>query len=78
MLGVWVHADQSRMDSCDSAPMPRRRYNQAGLPLGESSVPAQTYGPEQAVPIPERAEQGVLPVIPLGPLFDVGKAVKGP
>jgi hypothetical protein len=78
MLGVWVHADQPRMDSCDSDPMPRRRYNQAGLPLGESSVPAQTYGPEQAVPIPERAEQGVLPVIPLGPLFDGAEKVKGP
>ena len=67
MLEMSVHADHPRMDSCDSDPMPRRRYNQAGLPLGESSVPAQAYGPEQAVPMPERAEQGVLPVIPLGP-----------
>jgi hypothetical protein len=66
------------MEPLDSDPTPRRRYNQASITLGESSVPAQAYGPEQAVPMTERAEQGVLAVIPLGPLFDGVEKVKCP
>lgn len=66
------------MEPLDPDPMPRRRYNQVGLALGDSSVPAEAYGPEQAVPIPERTDQGVLPVIPLGPLFDGAEKVTCP
>jgi hypothetical protein len=66
------------MEPRDPDPMPRRRYSQAGLPLGESSVPAQAIGAEQAVPIPERADQGVPPVIPLGPLFDGAEKMRRP
>lgn len=58
--------------------MVKHRYRQAGLPLGESTVPVETFGPEQPGPTLEAKEQGVLPVIPLGPLFDqMTKGKKG-
>lgn len=51
--------------------MPRRRYKQEPLPLGNEAPPAELFGPEQANPPGlQRTEQGLLGVVPLGPLFD--------
>jgi hypothetical protein len=51
--------------------MPRPRYRQDPLPLGDCGPPPTLYGPEQPLPAGlERIEQGQLGVVPLGPLFD--------
>ena len=50
--------------------MPRPRYRQAPLPLGECAPLPEIYGPEQPVPVGlEQVEQGQLAVVQLGPLF---------
>ena len=51
--------------------MPRPRYRQDPLPLGDCAPPPTLYGPEQPLPTGlERIEQGQLGVVPLGPLFE--------
>ena len=51
--------------------MPRPRYRQDPLPLGDCAPPPALYGPEQPLPPGlERVEQGQLAVVPLGPLFE--------
>ncbi len=51
--------------------MPRPRYRQDPLPLGDCAPPPSLYGPEQPLPAGlERIEQGQLGVVPLGPLFE--------
>ena len=51
--------------------MPRPRYRQDPLPLGDATPPPSLYGPEQPLPAGlERIEQGQLAVVPLGPLFE--------
>ena len=51
--------------------MPRPRYRQDPLPLGDYAPPQALYGPEQPLPVGlERMEQGQLGVVPLGPLFE--------
>jgi hypothetical protein len=51
--------------------MPRSRYRQNSLPLGDCAPPPELYGPEQPVPVGlEQVEQGQLAVVPLGPLFE--------
>jgi hypothetical protein len=51
--------------------MPRPRYRQDPLPLGDCAPPTALYGPEQPLPVGlERMEQGQLGVVPLGPLFE--------
>ena len=51
--------------------MPRPRYRQDPLPLGDCAPPPTLYGPEQPLPPGlERTEQGLLAVVPLGPLFE--------
>ncbi len=51
--------------------MPRPRYRQDPLPLGDCAPPPALYGPEQQLPVGlERVEQGQLGVVPLGPLFE--------
>ncbi len=51
--------------------MPRPRYRQDPLPLGDCAPPPTLYGPEQPLPAGlERIEQGQLGVMPLGPLFE--------
>ena len=51
--------------------MPRPRYRQDPLPLGDCALPPALYGPEQPLPAGlERVEQGQLGVVPLGPLFE--------
>ena len=59
--------------------MPRPRYRQNPLPLGDCAPPPTLYGPEQPLPagleqpLPaglERIEQGQLGVVPLGALFE--------
>ena len=51
--------------------MPRPRYRQDPLPLGDCAPPPTLYGPEQPLPAGlERIEQGQLGVVPLGPLFE--------
>ena len=51
--------------------MPRPRYRQDPLPLGDCAPPPVVYGPEQPLPAGlERIEQGQLGVVPLGPLFE--------
>ena len=51
--------------------MPRPRYRQDPLPLGDCAPPPALYGPEQPLPAGlERMEQGQLAVVPLGPLFE--------
>jgi hypothetical protein len=52
--------------------MPRPRYRQDPLPLGECAPPSALYGPEQPLPPGlERVDQGQLGVVPLGPLFEI-------
>lgn len=58
------------MDLSDSDPMPPRRLKLDNLPLGDSSVPADTNGPQQAASSPERRDQEVAAWDPLRPLFD--------
>jgi hypothetical protein len=51
--------------------MPRPRYRQDPLPLGDATPPPTLYGPEQPLPAGlERSEKGLLPVVPLGLLFE--------
>ena len=51
--------------------MPRPRYRQNPLPLGGDAPPPELFGPEQVLPPGlQLAEQGQLPVMPLGPLFE--------
>ncbi len=51
--------------------MPRPRYRQDPLPLGDCAPPPALYGPEQPLPVGlERMEQDQLGVVPLGPLFE--------
>ena len=51
--------------------MPRPRYRQDPLPLGSDTPPPELFGPEQDLPPGlQLAEQGQLPVTPLGPLFE--------
>ena len=51
--------------------MPRPRYRQDPLPLGDCTPQPTLYGPEQPLPAGlERVEQGQLGVVPLGPLFE--------
>lgn len=51
--------------------MPRYRYRQSPLPLGDCTPPPTFYGPEQPLPVGlEQIEQGQLAVVPLGPLFE--------
>lgn len=51
--------------------MPRARYRQNPLPLGQEAPPPATYGPEQPLPAGlELMHQGQLEVVPLGPLFE--------
>ncbi len=52
--------------------MPRPRYRQDPLPLGDCAPPPELYGPEQPVLVGlEQVEQGQLAVVPLGPLFEL-------
>lgn len=47
--------------------MPRPRYRQDPLPLGDCAPPPALYGPEQPLPAGlERVEQGQLGVVPWG------------
>jgi len=56
--------------------MPRRRYRQNSLPIGPTAPVPTLYGPAQPVPASmQLAEQGLLDVLPLGPLFDEGAVV---
>ena len=58
--------------------MPRPRYRQDPLPLGDCAPPPALYGPEQPLPPGmERVEQGQLGVVPLGPLFQEAAAAEG-
>jgi len=58
--------------------MPRPRYRQDPLPLGDCTPPPTLYGPEQPLPLGlERTEQGLLAVVPLGPLFEATAAAEG-
>jgi hypothetical protein len=58
--------------------MPRPRYRQDPLPLGDCAPPPALYGPEQPLPVGlERTEQGLLAVVPLGPLFEATAATEG-
>jgi hypothetical protein len=51
--------------------MPRPRYRQDPLPIGPDAPQVQLFGPEQPNPPGlELMQQGQLPVLPLGPLFD--------
>jgi hypothetical protein len=51
--------------------MPRPRYRQNPLPLGDCAPPPALYGPEQPLPVGlEQMVQGQLAVMPLGPLFE--------
>ena len=51
--------------------MPRPRYRQDPLPIGPEAPPVKLFGPEQPNPPGlELMQQGQLPVLPLGPLFD--------
>jgi len=57
--------------------MPRPRYRQDPLPLGDCAPPPTLYGPEQPTPPGlERTEQGLLAVVPLGPLFEATAAAE--
>ena len=59
---LWSHAANA---------MPRPRYRQDPLPLGSDAPPSELFGPEQELPPGlQLAEQGQLPVVPLGPLFE--------
>jgi hypothetical protein len=59
---LWSHAANA---------MPRPRYRQDPLPLGSDAPPPELFGPEQELPPGlQLAEQGQLPVMPLGPLFE--------
>jgi hypothetical protein len=59
--------------------MPRPRYRQNPLPLGEWAPPPTLYGPKQPLPPGlERTEQGQLPVVPLGPLFEAKASAGSP
>jgi hypothetical protein len=67
LLGSFRQAEGS-----PSPLMPRPRYRQDPLPLGDCAPPPALYGPEQPLPVGlERMEQGQLGVDPLGPLFEV-------
>jgi hypothetical protein len=51
--------------------MPRARYRQNGLPLGDQTSSPELLGPEQLLPPGlQQMEQGQLDVLPLGTLFD--------
>ena len=51
--------------------MTRPRCRQDPLPLGSDAPPPELFGPEQELPPGlQLAEQGQLPVTPLGPLFE--------
>ena len=51
--------------------MPRPRYRQDPLPIGPEAPPVKLFGPDQPNPPGlELMQQGQLPVLPLGPLFD--------
>ncbi len=51
--------------------MPRPRYRQDPLPIGPDAPPVELFGPEQPNPPGlQVAEQGLLNVVSLGPLFD--------
>ena len=51
--------------------MPRARYRQNGLSLGEQTPSPELYGPEQPLPAGlQQITQGQLDVVPLGPLFE--------
>lgn len=57
--------------------MPRPRYRQDPLPLGDCTPPPELYGPEQPVPVGlEQVEQGQLAVVPLGPLFELAASAE--
>ena len=60
------------MDTIQSPPaMPRPRYRQDPLPIGPDAPPVELFGPEQPNPPGlQVAEQGLLNVVSLGPLFD--------
>jgi len=52
--------------------MPRPRYRQNSLPIGPVAPAPELYGPTQPLPASmQLAEQGLLDVLPLGPLFDI-------
>ena len=51
--------------------VPRHRYRQDPLPLGDVAPAAELFGPEQpSLPGLELMQQGQLQVLPLGPLFE--------
>jgi hypothetical protein len=63
--------------------MPRPRYRQDPLPIGPDAPPVELFGPEQPNPPGleqpnppglEVIQQGRLPVVPLGPLFEEQRA----
>ena len=59
--------------------MPRPRYRQDPLPLGDCAPPPALYGPERQLPVGlERVEQGQLGVVSLGPLFEGADAPEAP
>jgi len=48
------------------------RYRQNSLPIGPAALAPTLYGPAQPLPASmQLAEQGLLDVLPLGPLFDI-------
>ena len=74
MLGPFRQAEGSH-----SPVMPRPRYRQDPLPLGDCAPPPTLYGPEQQLPVGlERVEQGQLGVVPLGPLFEGADSPEAP
>ena len=55
--------------------MPRPRYRQDPLPIGPDAPPVELFGSEQPNPPGlEVIQQGQLPVVPLGPLFEEQRA----
>jgi hypothetical protein len=70
-LTLMSPADFQQAEPSSLPVMPRPRYRQDPLPLGDCTPPPTLYGPEQALPLGlERVEQGQLGVVPLGPLFE--------
>jgi hypothetical protein len=79
---IYSLGDCCRLLKHEASPsplMPRPRYRQDPLPLGDCAPPPALYGPEQPLPAGlERVEQGQLGVVPLGPLFERVLEPEGP
>ena len=72
-LAPYLSIGQS--ESRSPLAMPRPRYRQDPLPIGPDAPPVELFGPEQPNPPGlEVIQQGQLPVVPLGPLFEDQRA----